>query len=223
MSRQHSLTGAIPMAHDREGEFRLPMPPQTATPFSPIPAGWHALHHTILADGTLAVVVTDVDLASEWVRIHASRDGRLDPHCHIDRLTKSGLAKLLIRGEEGSREGPVFPLETPHPLRGRFADGRWLVVSSRTRDEPNARILSPDGTLLTQFMLGDGIEHVAIDDMDRIWSVGSMKEYSAGDGACPGWSGHRPPMASPVLRRTAKSWMCRHGPRKQGSSPTAMR
>lgn len=65
------------------------MPPHTITSLSPIPIGWYALHHTILADGTLAAVVTDVDLGSEWARIHASRDGRLDPPGRIDRLTKS--------------------------------------------------------------------------------------------------------------------------------------
>jgi hypothetical protein len=157
------------------------MPPHTTASLSPIPTGWYALHHTILADGTLAVVVADVDLASEWARIHASRDGRLDPPGRIDRLTKSGRAKLLIQDENGWRQGPVFPLETPHPLLGRFADGRWLVVGSRTHGDPNARVFSPDGSLLTRFMLGDGIEHVAIDDLDRIW-VGWFDEGIFGGG-----------------------------------------
>lgn len=178
---EHGLTAAIWIAPVRAPEYHLAMSPYVTTSLSPIPAGWQALHHAILADGTLAAIVTDVDLASEWARIHASPDGHLDPPGRIDDLTKEGSAKLLSWGEDGWKEGPVFPLETPHPLLGRFADGRWLVVGSRTRGDPNARILSPDGSLLTRFMLGDGIEHVAIDDLDRIW-VGWFDEGIFGRG-----------------------------------------
>lgn len=75
----------------------------------------------------------------------------------------------------------MFPLETPYPLIDRFADDRWLVVGSRTRGEPNARVFAPDGALLARFTLGDGIEHIAIDSADRIW-VGWFDEGMFGKG-----------------------------------------
>ncbi len=124
--------------------------------------------------------MTDVDLANEWARIFA-RDGPVDPPSRIDRLTRSGRVYLLTWGRDGWQDGPIFPLETPHPLVARFSDGRWLVVGSRTRGEPNGRVLAPDGALLTRFMLGDAIEHVAIDSADRIW-VGWFDEGMSGKG-----------------------------------------
>ena len=164
--------------------LRAMLPPATSL-VSPIPAGWQALHHAILADGTLAVAVTDVDLASEWKRIFAS-DGPVNPPARIEQLSKSGRAQLLTWVEDGWREGPTFPLETPHPLIDRFIDGRWLVVGSRTRTGPNARVFAPDGTLQTRFMLGDAIEHIAIDSADRIW-VGWFDEgMSGGEWSVPG-------------------------------------
>jgi len=42
-------------------------------------------------------------------------------------------------------------------------------VSARSRGEPNGRVLTADGALLHRLNLGDGIEHVAIDALDRIW------------------------------------------------------
>ncbi|MDH7975731.1 hypothetical protein QH494_26390 [Sphingomonas sp. AR_OL41] len=156
------------------------MSPHTTSFLSPIQTGWQALHHAILADGTLAVVVTDVDLAKEWMRIYAS-NGQIAPPSRIDRLTKSGRAQLLTWGADGWQDGPIFPLETPHPRVDRFSDGRWLMVGSRTRRKPNARVISSDGALLGRFMLGDGIEHIAIDSADRIW-VGWFDEGMFGGG-----------------------------------------
>lgn len=154
----------------------------TTSPLPPIPTGWQALHHVVLSDGTLAVAGADVDLASEWARILAS-DGPADPPGRIDELTRNGRAHLLTCGADGWLGGPVFPLETPHPMLDRFSDGRWLVVGSRTRGEPNARVLAPDGALLNRFRLGDGIEHIAIDGADRIW-VGWFDEGVFGN---TGW------------------------------------
>jgi hypothetical protein len=150
------------------------------SPLAPIPEDWLALHHSILSDGALAVVATDVDLASEWSRIFAC-DGVIDPPSRIKELTDIGRARLLIWKEDHWQEGPTFALETPHPLLDRFSNGDWLVVGSRARGEPNARVLSSDGTLLSRFMLGDGIEYIAIDSADRIW-VGWFDEGMFGEG-----------------------------------------
>lgn len=156
------------------------MSPHNISPLSPIPAGWLVLRHAILSDGTLAIAAADVGLANEWARIFAS-DGPVDPPSRIDWLTQSGRAYLMTWGADGWQDGPILPLETPHPLIDRFTDGRWLVVGSRTRGEPNARVLAPDGALLARFMLGDAIEHIAIDSADRIW-VGWFDEGIFGEG-----------------------------------------
>jgi hypothetical protein len=155
------------------------MPFVTTSLLSPMPTGWQALQYAILSDGTLAVAATDVDLAGEWSRIFAV--GRHRGRSRIDRFTRRGRAQLLTWGADGWKGGPVFPLETPHPLIDRFSDGGWLVVASRTLGEPNARVHSTDGAVLARFMLGDGIEHVAIDSGDRIW-VGWFDEGVFGTG-----------------------------------------
>lgn len=171
------------------------MSPYSTSLLSPIPSGWHALQHAILSDGTLAVAATDVDLASEWSRIHAS-DGSVDPPSRINSIASSGRARLMIWGVNGWQDGPIFPLETSTPLVDRFSDGRWLVVGSRSRGEPNARVLAPGGALLARFMLGDGIEHITIDSADRIW-VGWFDEGTSGNGwSVPGME--RPPSTNGV-------------------------
>ena len=42
-------------------------------------------------------------------------------------------------------------------------------MGTRALADANARVLDADGRVLGRFMLGDGIEHVAIDAADRIW------------------------------------------------------
>lgn len=155
----------------------------------PPPTGLRALHHAILCDGTLAVVATDLDLASKRARIFGS-DGPVNLPARIDRPTKTGQAYLLNWGPDGWQHGPILPLETPHPLVDRFKDGRWLVVEPRTPGEPNARVFGADGALLARFMLGYGIGHIAIDIADRIWvgwsDVGIFGEgWSVPGSECP--------------------------------------
>lgn len=55
-----------------------------------------------------------------------------------------------------------------------FSDGTLLIVQGRClKDgkyiERNARRYNPNGQLIEAFTLGDGIEHVQIDDNDTIW------------------------------------------------------
>lgn len=133
-----------------------------------LPTGWHALHYRALADGGLVVVTADVDFMAEWTRIFAA-DGPVDPPSRILEMSAAGTARLLVWRDGVWGDGPRFPLEFAHPTVDRFADGRWLVVGTRTENKPNARVLSPDGTLIARFMLGDGIEHAAIDRVGRIW------------------------------------------------------
>jgi hypothetical protein len=153
-----------------------------ATHLSPIPEAWQALSYAVLSDGSLIIVVTDVDLASERARVFGNF-GVLEPPSQINELKNSGRVQLLVWAADGWRSGPTFPLENSHLLVDRFGDGRWLVVGTRTLGEPNARVFAPDGSQLARFTLGDGIEHVAIDSFDRIW-VGWFDE---GVGGNTGW------------------------------------
>ncbi len=129
-----------------------------------LPAGWQLVTAAVLADGKLALLATDVDLAHEWRR---DPDGRVlgKPREVAARAT----ARLWGFAGETLEEGPSFPLERPFLQIDRFDDGRWLAVVGRTENEPNARVLAPDGHLLACFMLGDGIEHAGVDRHDRIW------------------------------------------------------
>lgn len=138
----------------------------------PLPSGWQGLRYVPLADGCLAVLATDVDLAGEHRRIQAAAQTLLPPHppARLSELSAIGNARIWSIAAGGSWvPGPSFPLETPFPHFDRFGDGRWLVVATRTRGDPNARVLGPDGALLARRMLGDGVEHVAIDGDHRIW------------------------------------------------------
>lgn len=151
---------------------RSPVPPASSQRrIANLPPGWQTVSHTVLADGTLAVISADVDLASEHRRIQAALQASspLKPPSQLRELGASGTARIWTLAATGWMEGPTFPLETPFPIVDRFADGRWLVVGARILDGANARVLGPDGCVIARFILGDGIEYVAIDQSNRIW------------------------------------------------------
>ena len=144
---------------------------------------WQPVSYAVLADGSLGVLATDVDLAGEHERINAAFQGSTppDPPSKLGELCANGDARIWITTPNGTWvAGPTFPLETPFPRFCRFGDGRWLIVASRTQGKPNARVLTSEGTLLHRLMLGDGIEHVALDANDRIW-VGWFDEGMFGN------------------------------------------
>ncbi|MGD2132155.1 MAG: hypothetical protein PVI23_05135 [Maricaulaceae bacterium] len=66
-------------------------------------------------------------------------------------------------------EGVQFRLLEPFPIVEQFPDGRWLVVNARSMGQGNARILGADGVEERRIELGDGIEHLKIDDQNRVW------------------------------------------------------
>lgn len=137
-------------------------------PLAPLPQGWYALRYRILADGGLAVLASDVDLESERRRIYQAK-GEPSPPSQMDKMAKRGKAKLFTWSDRMWGEELSLPLESPFLIFDRFADGRWLVVGTRTDRRPNGRILLPDGKVVKRIMLGDGIEHVGIDRADGIW------------------------------------------------------
>ncbi|WP_174279970.1 hypothetical protein [Sphingomonas bacterium] len=154
----------------------------TGHPLPPLPEGRQAVGRSVLTEGTLAMLVTDVDLQGEHRRVNDAWRSSIppDPPARLWELAANGVGRLLLARPKEWDEGASFPLETPFPLCDRFSDGRWLIVKSRARDATNARVLSPEGALVQRFRLGDGIEHVAIDADDRIW-VGWFDEGVVGN------------------------------------------
>lgn len=118
-----------------------PAPQAEETILPSMPRGWRAQNHALMADGSLAILAADA----------ADRDVRI--------WTFDGYAQSDEIGV------PVF---SHCGLFDRFPDGRWLVTVA-SGDVNNARILGPDGRELRRIRLGDGIEHLKIDDAGRIW------------------------------------------------------
>lgn len=155
----------------------LAAPTSNEAKLPPLPGGWQAISFAALADGALAIVGTDVDLRSEW-RQHASGGVLGDPYA----VASTANAQIWTFEGEGLIAGPAFPLGSPHPIVDRFADGRWIVASCRG-DGANARVLSAGGEELNRIRLGDGIEHLKIDDAGHVW-VGWFDEGVFGN---EGW------------------------------------
>jgi hypothetical protein len=140
---------------------------RTEVPLPQLPAGWQLVTAAVLADGSLALLATNADLAQGW---------RLDPDVAARAETR-----LWCFDGKGLVDGPCFPLEALFPKIDRFDDGRWLVVASRTEGGPNARILAGDGKLLARLLLGDGVAHIGVDRRNQIW-VGWFDEGVFGNG-----------------------------------------
>lgn len=115
-----------------------------------LPEGWCAIQHKPLRNSCLAIVGTNVDLsrASRWQKI----DARLFT---FDRCN-------LVQCFE-------FALRSSCPIVDQFPDGRWLVTEARSDGSGNARVFSREGVQQTRIELGDGINHVKIDDEQNIW------------------------------------------------------
>jgi hypothetical protein len=129
-----------------------------------LPARWQLVTAAVLANGNIALLATNVDLAQEWRRdangLVLGKPGEVAAYAE---------ARVWCFDGEGLVDGPSFRLETRFLEIDRFDDGRWLVVANRTGGDPNARVLAPDGQLLARFMLGDGVRHVGVDQCDQIW------------------------------------------------------
>jgi hypothetical protein len=115
----------------------------------------------------------------------------LTPHASIARLPEpvaggSGRRHWLLGDGalaliEADRPLSVFDgrceqaaIELPVRFRDRldrFADGRWLIVAARTADRrANAQVRSANGALVSEFWIGDGIEHVRCAPDGSIWA-----------------------------------------------------
>jgi hypothetical protein len=133
-------------------------------PIPALPPGWQSHGYAALRDGNLAILAVDTDMrtALRW-------DDKLGFPGDPFELAKKTTARIWTFDGVSLETGPSFSLLQPGLGFDQFPDRRWLIVAKRAQGEPNARILSPVGDKQTSIFLGDGIEHVKIDDTNRIW------------------------------------------------------
>jgi hypothetical protein len=158
----------------------VPLPASVA--LRSLPEGWHILGFKVLTGSRLAAIGVDADLHRAW-RSDREPNGADEAW----RVAADATASVWIFAGHELIEVVRFPLHEPHPIVEQFPDGRWLVANSRSRGQGNARILGADGTEKRRFELGDGINHVKIDDHQRIW-VGWFDEgiFGNADWRLPG-------------------------------------
>lgn len=100
-------------------------------------------------------------------------------------------ATLEVTGSHSSYEIELKGLSDTFPLVQLLPDGNALLVSTRCKrfgdgtHEFNARIYDTHGVLQTEFLLGDGIQHLQTDKRGNIW-VGYFDEGVYGNF---GWGG----------------------------------
>jgi hypothetical protein len=151
----------------------IPTPATSAVPS--LPDGWHVLDFSVLAGSRLAVIGVNADLRGAW-----RSDREAKTLGEVRRLAAKATARVWIFDGNDLFEGGQFPLLEPFPIVEQFPDGRWLVTNSRSRGQGNARMYGADGTEERHIELGDGIEHIKIDDHQRIW-VGWFDEGVMGN------------------------------------------
>ena len=141
-----------------------PAPEGIACAIPPLPDGWQPVTFTIMRDGNLAILGTDVDLRHEW-----RRDEQGMPIGKPHEIAARASARIWTFDGSTLAAAVTLPLLWPFPCFDKFPDGRWLVTNARAEQEPLGRILNRDGRVTSRIHLGDGIEHLKIDDSGRIW------------------------------------------------------
>ncbi|UPT62523.1 MAG: hypothetical protein M0D54_19565 [Hyphomonadaceae bacterium JAD_PAG50586_4] len=140
------------------------LPTATTKTLPALPEGWHVLRFKALPGGRLAMLGVNADLYAAW-----QTDLEQKTVGETRRLATQASARVWMLQEDQLIEAIRFPLLAPFPLIDEFPDGRWLVANSRSDGQGNARVLSADGAEEGRIELGDGIEHIKIDDQKRIW------------------------------------------------------
>ncbi len=169
-------------------------PASSVVDVPPLPAGWQPINHAILANGTLAVMATDVDLTAERQRLEES-DAAYPPS-RLRALAETGTAQIWTLTLSEWTLGPTFPLEATFAFFDRFSDSSWIVVGAPGLGAANARVISSEGAVINRFSLGRGIKEVMIDAANRIWVTwldegiyGNDDWNAAGQGSPPSTNG----------------------------------
>lgn len=158
----------------------------------PPPDGWFLQAYAINLNGHLLRMCATVDVREKLASW--ANDGTSRPE---------GLGALIVAGTKTRIEvfssselidAIEFPFETLTPAFDRLPNGHWVVANRRLWSDSNARILGPDGSLLSRLSLGDGIANLQCDAAGGIWvsyfDEGIFGGYiSDEDGEPPGANG----------------------------------
>jgi len=144
-------------------------------------SGWFAQAYAVDTDRHLLRLSANVNVRQ---KLRAWRDDGTSWPDGLTALIAAGTRTRIEVFAAGKQlETVEFPFETLFPKFDRLPDGRWVVANARCWSETNARILAPDGRLVSRIFLSDGIEHLQCDRMGGIW-VGYTDEgisYSGSD------------------------------------------
>lgn len=179
MSAQENIADIVDLlAESATGCILMRMTAFSSVTIPTAPEGWFDYRYYALSDGKLAVLRADRDINAEYSAWWAlTRDATLQRG--MPDFWK-GKACISIIDENGESAPIRVPL-VRHPRIDRFADGRWLVASSRAHSgQPNGFVLDEDGQPIRAVILGDGIEHVRCASDGTIW-VGYFDEGIGGN------------------------------------------
>jgi hypothetical protein len=144
-------------------------------PLAELP-GYHAVSTNVGINGEVIRLFLAADMADQVFAREQMTAGHSFPKTHTEnRYT----ANLVIETGTSRCEHRLTDLNATTPLVQTFADGAVLVVAPRCKHfndgtcELNARVFSSSRSV--DFCLGDGIEHIQIDGLGRIW-VGYFDE-----------------------------------------------
>jgi hypothetical protein len=130
----------------------------------PAPTGWFDYSYVVLADGNLAILRSQHDIRSEYVRWIAAKDFSAGS-ANIWR------GKYMLSTFDGVHEQNAIEIAAiPYPVFTRSADGRWLIAAGRTDpDQPNGYLYDGNGSLHSRLFLGDGINFILAAPDTTIW------------------------------------------------------
>lgn len=192
----------------------MKLPASSTVQMPSLPTGWSIAALAILSSGRLAIIGDDQEVVAHN---HLASPVGFDPDAYEARV-RNARARLWTFDGSALTEQFDFPLESPFPAVDQLPDGRWVIVARRTLEETNARLFDSGGTLLSRFMLGDGIQGVQCDGQDRIW-VGWFDEGVFGntDWRIPGreW----PPSSSAVAAFDSRGQVVWEHPRSPENAP----
>lgn len=192
----------------------MKLPASSTVQMPSLPTGWSISAIAILSTGRLGVIGDDQAVVAHS---HFVSPAGFSPDAYQARVRKAR-ARLWTFDGATLTEQFDFPLESPFPAVDQLPDGRWVVVARRTLDDTNARLFDGDGTLLSRFMLGDGIQGIQCDGQGRIW-VGWFDEGVFGntEWRIPGreW----PPSSSAVAAFDSRGQVVWEHPRPPENAP----
>jgi hypothetical protein len=142
-----------------------------------VPAGWFEYGYSVLWNGTLALVRTDVDI---WDRIKrhdytGKRHGRHEP-------LKLWPCSLRLSVFDGKKERHVTTVRVGgSPTVAMTPDGDWVIsISSWNKDVPEGLLVDQRGRTIRQIKFGIGVEHLRCARDGIIWAgYGDVGVYAS--------------------------------------------